>query len=878
MWFMPQAHPFPSLLLHPQRLRFAFLLVFINLSGPGIMTAQENGITVGQPKVYDSQSLAIMLDQLNTRLQQISVVDAQSLQKALGLLQGSQQQDVSRSFSVSVTPQPAASASGSSGASAPLPDLLAAPNYKPDYGENPSDLLSDQVDLSYQIFNLRMLLERSLTDRLKDGHPRRQAVVSFNISLDPPRNARDASAYVEITVKAENGLPVALVASMPQEKTYNATALSSSSTAFGGSAVAKIITIGYNQRKRSQTFYLYRDSDTLAIERLASPDATTFGWMFRPVLGRKSVSPGMRQLFAVLALPETDKVDDTTALTLKVTARTYWLHYDQTTATNVVRPGFWDWAAKNVPPSAQLKLQPVDVFPTAHVENWLHPVVYDTQVFQTTSGNTLLQISGENFFPGTTVTVGDKTFTGPQDGLSLKSSQSIVVTASADIFSRSLNAVVNGRYGPSTPLFKPPGHGIAVLKAEVRPKGLKFSLVLLTLGKLDADTTLHLADLQNSPKPILSINGTAVPYSPLLQEITPGPYVLATVMLPSALTQSKDNRVGIIFPLLGQSWYSEVAVYDDSEVQVTKAAGGKSTTLLISRPGLEFNGNWRLILDKLYQVDVKPPVAPVPPPSPSAPRQAANSNSRSAPKKDATPPVEFTRLLPCREQAAEDAAKKVASEAEKEVARAAASKVNGCYMLKIVADTKFLSDYKKFVLVSDDGYAQTLDIPSASGSAETTPPPQPKITSIAPPSVGLNEVVTVTIIGTGLDAIKQVTFEGKPLTFWTGSEKDKTATATSAKPPQAPATKPPEPPDAKAPPAAANQGAPPPPPPTVAEDSGDGKSSQLHVLLTRDVTGKEGHQELLLQVDAKTLITATVTVSPAPTATKSPKTKEGKLP
>jgi hypothetical protein len=191
-------------------------------------------------------------------------------------------------------------------------------------------------------------------------------------------------------------------------------------------------------------------------------------------------------------------------------------------------------------------------------------------------------------------------------------------------------------------------------------------------------------------------------------------------------------------------------------------------------------------------------------------------------------------------------------------------------------------------------YWSTLDIPADSGSPETTPPVQPKIMGVTPVTVGLNEVVTVTITGTGLEAIKQVSFGGKPLTFWTGAEKDKTANTAGAKPPEtgSPSTpntpqptkpaiptpeasggnatasasaKPPETASVK-PPAKTNSSTP------AASDS-EGKATQLHVLLTRDVTGKEGHQEILLQVDAKTMLTATVTVSPAPTATKSPTTK-----
>src|SRR5260370_545889 len=295
-----------------ESLRVSLLASTLLLASSAKVHAQTEGITVGQPKIYDSQSLAIMLDELNARLHQIQVVDQASLLKAFGLQQGSQQQDVSREFDVSVTLNPKAalsgagssksadanaSSAGSSGSgtassdsgagsnsksgksgtdkgssAGALPDLIASPSYKPDYGESPGDLLSDQIDVTYQIFNLRMLLERSITDRVTGDKPRRQAVIGFNITLDPPSTAADAAAYVEITLSSKTGR-VALVASMPQEKTYNASALSSSSTAFGGAAVAKIFTLGYNQRKRSQTFCLFRHSDTLTLERPAREES-----------------------------------------------------------------------------------------------------------------------------------------------------------------------------------------------------------------------------------------------------------------------------------------------------------------------------------------------------------------------------------------------------------------------------------------------------------------------------------------------------------------------------------------------------------------------------------------------------------------------------
>ena len=49
--------------------------------------------------------------------------------------------------------------------------------------------------------------------------------------------------------------------------------------------------------------------DTLSYERMTPDGSIVFGWMFRPVLGRRSVTPGFKQLFAVFALPRTDCID-----------------------------------------------------------------------------------------------------------------------------------------------------------------------------------------------------------------------------------------------------------------------------------------------------------------------------------------------------------------------------------------------------------------------------------------------------------------------------------------------------------------------------------------------------------------------------------------
>ena len=123
---------------------------------------------------------------------------------------------------------------------------------------------------------------------------------------------------------------------MPQEKTYNSAAVSTKSNAFGGAAVVKMVQVSYSQRKRNQVFYLYRDTDTLSYQRMIAgePNKIVFGWMFRPVLGRRSVSPGLRQLFAIVSLPAKD--GDTNHF-LNANIRTYWKKYDRKTMTSFER-------------------------------------------------------------------------------------------------------------------------------------------------------------------------------------------------------------------------------------------------------------------------------------------------------------------------------------------------------------------------------------------------------------------------------------------------------------------------------------------------------------------------------------------------------------
>jgi hypothetical protein len=500
-------------------------------------SAPCNGISIGEPKVFDNRTLTLMLESLSQTLsaQQQSYIDQKSVLAALANIQGFTQSETATNLSITGSPTPATDVKttlntgnvSSSGASLPnttsrttdtskaavtpqspsLDTLPAFQGFNPTYGSSASDLLNDQVNLTYQIFNLRMILERALSDRLlpaatlePDNRTRLQAVLGFNVTIDPPRTANDAVAVVEITVerqKEDSGSGVArqmsLVALMPQEKTYNAAALSSKSNAFAGSAMVSAFQVGFSARKRGQIFYLFRDNDTLSYERMTGdPNRVVFGWMFRPVLGRRSVSPGLRQMFGILALPDVDcaslKTEKCTA-PLATRVRTYWKKYDRGTLTSFVREDanraheFWY--------ALSLGLAKPQIFPRQGYENdadysmvvepstkyseALKPQVNSVEWRPVGAKNVIVSVRGNNFFTGTQLAIGDKIYAKPEDGLILKSNQGFDLITSMDALVNGPGTLI-GRYDVGQPLIQtsplPPGfssNGVRILEALTHP-------------------------------------------------------------------------------------------------------------------------------------------------------------------------------------------------------------------------------------------------------------------------------------------------------------------------------------------------------------------------------------------------------------------------
>ncbi len=543
-----------------------------------------NGISVGMPKVFDNRSLTLQIEALQKALQQQqatnSTIDLKSVMAALANTQGLTQSEVSTVLSILGNPTPSTSLTtdlktgnvDSNGN--PLPNTTdtqtsknvasvtpAAPSFdsfatlpsgfNPAFGPSASDLLSDQINLNYQIINLQMVLERALSDRLYsdckqpsggDGRPnctRLQTVLGFNVTIDPPRVANDAVAVVEVTLKPNSSQfaqgvdhDMSLVAVMPQEKTYNSAALSSSSHAYSGAAVVNAYQLSGGYRKRNQTFYIYRDTDTLSYERMTDGGELVFGWMFRPVLGKRSVSPGLRQLFAVISLPRIDcdhlQTDDTIAgcrMDLTPTVHTYWKKFDRGTQTSFeehdasrARKFWYDLSVGLSRPQIfnrgsyvnTVTYHPLRVYSSVEYEKELRPVVQTVTWHATGEKSVLVSVTGRNFFTNTQVRLGDTTYSEDNKGLVIKSDESFDVITTADQLTAGPGSIM-GRYGLSVPIVQygtPPGSttimdGFRIEDPQIGPAIDGYRTLSISLMKRHGAVGQYLVD----PNAIVKLEG-----------------------------------------------------------------------------------------------------------------------------------------------------------------------------------------------------------------------------------------------------------------------------------------------------------------------------------------------------------------------------------
>jgi hypothetical protein len=619
------------------------LLVLLALLPAAAQAPQDNGIHVGEPKIYDSRSLTLMLDSLSQSLRNTNFIDPKALASALGNLQGFSNQDFSQAFQANgaVGPQAASVFSGTGGAGptpvggttppnvsitvapvlnsgsaattpvapAPaatlgpqppaLPTLQTAPAFTPNFGPNATDLLSDEVNLTYQIENISMLLERSLSDRLFRGQARLQAVMGFDIDIEPTVEAKDAVAVVDVNVTlgdcgglpdCDESRPMSLVAMMPEEGSYNAATLSQKASAFGGAVASSVFSVGYAAQKRSQVFYLYRDMDTVSFQKSDSTSHhVDFGWQFRPVLGRRSVSPGMRHMMAVLALPANDLPGNQGKTpVLKVTVNTSWIRYDGATQATGAKPSFWAriFGSDKLPESGTPQVfNDVLVPTTPTTQHDLGPTISKVKWVQGDASSGVAIVTGKNFFPNTTVRFGARTYSTPSDGLVIKSDQQLEVAL--PLTAAVTEGVLSGRYGKAVTLQAPDPSlpaGFNIRHLEFSATGNDMYQVDATLhfyGEALPDQQVQISDLQTKAnRPVVSING--VPLStPSFLDQNSDSEIIVTTFVSSSVVKAGPATITVTFPFAGPRWSASLPHYDAS-LKIVRLGGKDSTRLLIS--------------------------------------------------------------------------------------------------------------------------------------------------------------------------------------------------------------------------------------------------------------------------------------------------------
>jgi hypothetical protein len=474
----------------------------------------DNGITVGQTKIFDERELRSMMAEAESSLEKISAINGAQLQQATGTLQGARESD--SSFSLTATTLPGVEVGHHNRPAenpTPAPSVPTAPTQlnqsatMPTFGIGSQDLLAEQMSLQYEIINLRLLLNRSLTDRVyienlpadpnnPNGRgafipsPRAQTVAGFRISVVPSPKYENAVAEVEVVIGSNNGKRPSLVTLLPRDKTYNVASVTKDAKAFGLGAVVEILNVGANIGRSNETQYLVKDTDTVALEELAPhavdkaidpSQATTFGWQFRPVLGRKAVDSGTRDVFAMLALPMGDRFADPYTGTVDV--YTHWRRYNSKTHTvGEIIPG-----SEN-----HQSLDALDFRAGNFYDTVLAPTIESVKWENIGDGQVLVQVKGANYLSGTSVMSGSTVINSPDKGLFLQGENVLIFRMDGTQLASYGAPLMVGRYGPpvrienASSLFVPP----RVLDPSLKDKhyGLRLTRPP-NIYPIDADNT-----------------------------------------------------------------------------------------------------------------------------------------------------------------------------------------------------------------------------------------------------------------------------------------------------------------------------------------------------------------------------------------------------
>ncbi len=447
-----------------------------------------NGIQVGEPKVYDDSLLQQMLNAAQARLMSLQMLDQSGIASRLGSITGASQTISSFGLSLQGPPLPSV-ATTSNGATnsnvttgqtatttsatpsstttntvqntagAPVTNVtttapsVSAPTVTApapsttlptSFSVSASDILNEQMQLTYEIANLRLLLEGSLNDRIVGGTKivKPRVTVGFPITLIPDKRHKNSVAIVEVEVEknAARGEdlnpsePPALLALLPREKTYNVASITDKSLSIGAGVVTQVASVSGSFLHATKTYYLVQDQDTLALTyQPEDRHRIGFLWQFRPVLGAEYVKSGLKQTFVQVAFPSTWSAASFGA----VHVRTYWKSYDRkkSITKSVLRDSLKEY------PTA---------FPILNFSLDQYPKTFDMTEIEDLGNGQMLVSLRQRFLGGTYVRVGATILADGTPGFLSRYQQIQFVSPIVDLATKQVSLVA--RDGTETPL------------------------------------------------------------------------------------------------------------------------------------------------------------------------------------------------------------------------------------------------------------------------------------------------------------------------------------------------------------------------------------------------------------------------------------------
>jgi hypothetical protein len=246
--------------------------------------------------------------------------------------------------------------------------------------------------------------------------------------------------------------------------------------------------------------------------------------------------------------------------------------------------------------------------PTESSQHGLKPNVHQVKWVPTDATNGVAIVTGENFFPGTTVRLGNKTYSSAADGLIIKSDHELEITA--PLSAAATGGVLSGRYGEasllqSSSVISTSG-GFHLTSFRIYPLGDDMDEVIANLPILP-DRDSHSATLQeiktNLNDPIVLVNGVPIPGTPYLSQgdaspQNPDPPIQLTMFVPSTAFDKGAPLFTVTFPFSGRGWTTSLPYYTPT-VKVSRMGSDQEARLLISAtdPVDRLCSGWVLQLD-----------------------------------------------------------------------------------------------------------------------------------------------------------------------------------------------------------------------------------------------------------------------------------------